>query len=758
MLLLPLLLVLSAAPPEGESAATAREQVLLYEGPEAPSTDPAAYRFTTYAPGDTPFLAVDEANLRASASIDAPVVRSLRLGSQVEVLEAVSEPTFVKDRVDRWYRVRLSEAAPLEGFVLGNVLTPLSAAIDLDGDGKEERLAVSFTSDFVARVRVLEPELAARRKRAVAALDFLLPLEAGKRGGHARLVKVPAEDFGAPVPPRAFGLELCADRCVVHAVTYEAPRGALGSLSVPPEAREGVRLLSRPRRLVTLKFESEDDYYSYTSDNVPCHVIGRVRGGQHDKKEVLSCVLFVAGKSGPDEEFATYYLVEGDKRLRRLAHGPGTVNDWWAKAWEYWGKSFDVRLESKGYHVAVDTEFRIPGLIPPRVLYADARGEIRLLRRAPERYARSAVEVAFVHPSLGPVTMTRPEPGELPEGHPLASNGFFVPEPEGGFLLYAYQRDLSKTAVTWKEPTPDTAAYTYTLERNSGCSATRFVDPAPSSVRAADLMEVGEVTGAGPLFTLRSPTHPELERAWEEWSATPAAKASGAEAYTSRESFLVSRPWLYWRDSFGRLLRVRRSDLSPPCMAEPIVYFYPEQRMRVRYTLAPSVRVARAVPLPKGNTWTFLATPQGLLEEVEPAAPGRRRRTFAHLFWEGTSLRFPPPAEGFCVPGPDLSAFFREVLPRLGLLPHETEDFVDAWAPRLEGAAFHVIGFHSRETVEALAPVELSPPPETLIRILMDATPAQECPALSPPTLPKTAPSRQGFTVVEWGGVLREGR
>jgi hypothetical protein len=75
----------------------------------------------------------------------------------------------------------------------------------------------------------------------------------------------------------------------------------------------------------------------------------------------------------------------------------------------------------------------------------------------------------------------------------------------------------------------------------------------------------------------------------------------------------------------------------------------------------------------------------------------------------------------------------------------------------MEGAAFHVIGFHPREVVDMLAPVEVSPPPAHLIRILMDATPVEACPALTAPVLPEELPSREGFTVVEWGGVLRPG-
>jgi hypothetical protein len=193
MSLLPFLFLLAATPSAG-APAEPREGVLVYEGPADAAPDPSTYGFTLHAKGDVPFVAVDEANLRGSATVDAPVVRTLRLGSQLQVLEAVSGPVLVKDRVDRWYRVRTPGAEPQEGFVLGNVLTPLAATRDLDGDGQEESLAVSITSDFMVRVRVVEPELADKRKKAVAALDFLMPqAAAGKRGGRARLVPVSAK-------------------------------------------------------------------------------------------------------------------------------------------------------------------------------------------------------------------------------------------------------------------------------------------------------------------------------------------------------------------------------------------------------------------------------------------------------------------------------------------------------------------------------------------------------------------------------------
>jgi hypothetical protein len=50
--------------------------------------------------------------------------------------------------------------------------------------------------------------------------------------------------------------------------------------------------------------------------------------------------------------------------------------------------------------------------------------------------------------------------------------------------------------------------------------------------------------------------------------------------------------------------------------------------------------------------------------------------------------------------------------------------------------------------------LSLSETPDTLIRILMDYQPLEAPIKANPPILPKT-PIREGFTVVEWGGVLR---
>ena len=90
MSLLPLLLLLAATP--STSAPTLpREGVLLYEGPADGASAPSTYGFTTYAKGDQPFVAVDEANLRRAEA-------ATNYARAASILEAAGE----LEEASRW--------------------------------------------------------------------------------------------------------------------------------------------------------------------------------------------------------------------------------------------------------------------------------------------------------------------------------------------------------------------------------------------------------------------------------------------------------------------------------------------------------------------------------------------------------------------------------------------------------------------------------------------------------------------------------
>jgi len=97
--------------------------------------------------------------------------------------------------------------------------------------------------------------------------------------------------------------------------------------------------------------------------------------------------------------------------------------------------------------------------------------------------------------------------------------------------------------------------------------------------------------------------------------------------------------------------------------------------------------------------------------------------------------------------------FLIEKLAKLGLNAKETADFIEFWEPKMQGSPYYLIGFYGNAVMNQLAPFSISPKPEALIRILMDFQPLAK--PIKVQGYEIRTPERKGFTVVEWGGVLR---
>src|SRR3989441_1088281 len=130
------------------------------------------------------------------------------------------------------------------------------------------------------------------------------------------------------------------------------------------------------------------------------------------------------------------------------------------------------------------------------------------------------------------------------------------------------------------------------------------------------------------------------------------------------------------------------------------------------------------------------------------------RKAYSYLFWEGLSSISPMRQEGFVISQQEVAGFLERMLPRLGLNERESSDFRDAWLPRFHDAPYYFITFLPRETIDRLAPLVVTPKPDAVIRVLMDFRPLRSRESAQAPNLP-TPPVRRGFTVVEWGGILR---
>ncbi len=182
-------------------------------------------------------------------------------------------------------------------------------------------------------------------------------------------------------------------------------------------------------------------------------------------------------------------------------------------------------------------------------------------------------------------------------------------------------------------------------------------------------------------------------------------------------------------------------ELAPNQDYKPVIYLYPEEETKVTVTLDYNGRLTCTYP-EYNDGWTVTAAPDGTLTDASG-------QTYNYLYWEGESLTQYDFSKGFCVKGEDTAAFLEDALEKLGLNRREANEFIVFWLPQMEQNAYNVIAFQDTVYTES-ARLEATPAPDTVIRVFMaymrsDVYVDIEAQALS-------APQREGFTLVEWGG------
>ena len=105
--------------------------------------------------------------------------------------------------------------------------------------------------------------------------------------------------------------------------------------------------------------------------------------------------------------------------------------------------------------------------------------------------------------------------------------------------------------------------------------------------------------------------------------------------------------------------------------------------------------------------------------------------------------------EGFVVSRENVANFLEKKLSILGLNYKEAEEFIIYWLPKLEQKDVY-IRFQTMNEIEENMPLLVTPSPDTLIRIIMDWKSLDNSIDVKEQTL--TPVTRNGYTVVEWGG------
>lgn len=182
---------------------------------------------------------------------------------------------------------------------------------------------------------------------------------------------------------------------------------------------------------------------------------------------------------------------------------------------------------------------------------------------------------------------------------------------------------------------------------------------------------------------------------------------------------------------------------------KPAIYLYPESAVEVSVKLRYNGELTAAWPVYEDG-WKVSAYPDGTIYNPSDG------REYGYLFWEG----IPSKADwnfdkGFCVKGSETAVFLQETLEKIGLSDREANEFIVYWLPRMQESEYNLISFQEESYTE-IAELVIEPKPDHMLRVFMAWKPSDEFIELEPQTFPGL--ERDGFTVVEWGGVQAEDR
>ncbi|MCE1164762.1 MAG: hypothetical protein LWX07_05085 [Bacteroidetes bacterium] len=216
---------------------------------------------------------------------------------------------------------------------------------------------------------------------------------------------------------------------------------------------------------------------------------------------------------------------------------------------------------------------------------------------------------------------------------------------------------------------------------------------------------------------------------------------SALDAVKSGIDFTIDMSYNITGDLVDTYKKLCASDTSThhTVVKKPAVYLYPESNMNVSVKVFVNGHLTVTEP-EYGNGWNVNVTPEGIID-------GK----YDYLFYEAALNKTELPDEGWVVEYSRIEKWFDETLPALGLNKKETEQFKDYWLKDLKKANYYEIRLLGNEFLENNMRLDITPAPQTILRLNFHFKPAAVKTELKAPEIKKV--ERKGFTVIEWGGI-----
>jgi len=360
--------------------------------------------------------------------------------------------------------------------------------------------------------------------------------------------------------------------------------------------------------------------------------------------------------------------------------------------------------------------------------------------------------------TFGPVLFTDKEFGNAysqASGDNEYPSCFYVKSPDGSASIYGYDpkftdpNDPKKTNVwiKWNDGNMDSAIGQEYAYMAGGCGMTGICYMI-ENVKEEDLTVVGKTSTGIDIYVVKNPSVPstgstKLSNLYETYQSS--VQYDTTKQSMDFQTFIKMKPVLYWKDPFGRWAGLVNKDVQPPAeCGKPVIYLYPEKETDVSVKVKID-KFTKTIP-EYGNGWMVHAYPDGKIYNYAD------KQFYPYLFWEGHKKGEIAATSGSVVKKEEAKKFIEESLVKLGLNKAEKDEFISFWVPKMEAnkEPYVFISFVGTQDFNKVAPLEITPTPQTLLRVFMYYEPVNNYFETMPQEL--KGMERKGFTVVEWGG------
>jgi hypothetical protein len=181
-------------------------------------------------------------------------------------------------------------------------------------------------------------------------------------------------------------------------------------------------------------------------------------------------------------------------------------------------------------------------------------------------------------------------------------------------------------------------------------------------------------------------------------------------------------------------------------MRKPVIYLYPEKETIVDLKLDFNGKLTNTYP-DYEDGWQVIAKPNGDLISKKDSSLHR------YLFWDGINdknVQLSDFETGFVVKDDETLEFLDSTLTKIGLNDYEKNDFITFWMPEMKKNECNFVYFLINEECNDIASLEITPLPDSEIRVYMFFGKVDENKIVKPQNL--TLLNRKGFVLIEWGG------